>query len=229
MKEILSVCRHRCRWWRYPWWWRRWWWWWWWCWWWWYKAQLTITWSILSLSDGNHQCMKILSRKLSALNLKAWTLLSRPTGQQFSCRCAISLGVPGVPIHYFTNSLAPAFKTLLQTPTLSTTSNLLMLGFYVTDAMIVASLINWIFPSSWVFAKCSNQRRHQSPITITNHQITIWAERWLRNRSNWRCLGASLALGGSTAGVEPQLLQLPAGCLYKPAWLAEPCLPLCKP
>ena len=68
-----------------------------------------------------------------------------------------------------TNSLAPAFKTLLQTPTLSTTSNLLMLGCYVTDAMIVASLINWIFPCSWVFAKCSNQRRHQSPITITNH------------------------------------------------------------
>ena len=68
-----------------------------------------------------------------------------------------------------TNSLAPAFKTLLQTPTLSTTSNLLMLGCYVTDAMIVASLINWIFPCSRVFAKRSNQRRlsmvHQSPIT----------------------------------------------------------------
>ena len=211
MKEVLSVCRHRCQWWLYPWC-CRWWWWWrrWWRWQW-YKAQLTITCSTLSLADGNHQNMKILWRKLSALNWKAWTFYQDPLD---------SNSVAGVPFHFhqFTCTGLKAASN----PTSSIISNYLMLGFYVTDSMIVASLINWIFPCNRVFAKRSNQGRlsmvDQSPITNHHNLCRALVEELEQLALPW---GFSRVGRIQRCWVEPQLLQLPAFCLYKPAWIAE--------
>ena len=128
------------------------------------------------------------------------------------CRCTIwfleRLTLP--------DSLAPPFfKPHLQKRT-NLSSNSLMLGFYVTNA-IVASLINWILPI-WP-GLCQIFQLEKAVMlckVVVVHHITSRAQVLLRNWSNDGSSGGA-ALGllwrwadCSSGGAAP--LQLPASC-----------------